>query len=124
MTGTGAAATAGVLTGASGIIAALTQSLLPLVVVGGLAFVVVITFVVVVLTAARAADPVRHAQATAVLDRLLLAIPGTRPVPPGLAALPLASAASRGRSHPDRRPRASLRPRRPEHRRRARPGTR
>lgn len=106
MTGVGVAATAtGVVTGAGAIVAAL-QSPLPLLVISALLLMLIIPVVVVVLTAARTPDPVRHAQAAAVLDRLLLAIPGTGLTPADLPPASSEQSPTPRRRPPRRRPRS------------------
>lgn len=72
---------AGVLGGAGGVVAVLVSPL-PVLVLGGLAFLVWLPAAVVVLVAALSRDPLRSARASAVLDRLLTVIPGSRPALP------------------------------------------
>jgi hypothetical protein len=77
VTGVGAAAaTAATLTGAQ-ILAALTSPL-PLLILGGIAVVVWLPIAVLLLTPVWSTCPDRNARATAMLDRVLAAIPGSR----------------------------------------------
>jgi hypothetical protein len=97
MTAGGAAAvTAGVVSGA-GSAAALLVSPVPLLVLGSLALMVWAPIAVLLLTPVWSSEPARCARAQEMLDRVLAAIPGSRPVaapgPPDQAEVaPTASA--------------------------------
>lgn len=81
MTATGVAtATAGVVGGAGAVVAALASPL-PLLVLGVLAAAVLALLALVVCTAILSRHEVRRQQATAVLDRLISALPGKGQAP-------------------------------------------
>ena len=69
-----ATTTAGVLGGAGGVVASLVSPV-PLLVLGGLAVLVWLPVAVLLLTPVLSRDEARCARATAVLDRLLAAVP-------------------------------------------------
>jgi hypothetical protein len=69
--------------GAGGCVAAMLGSPMPLLVLAGLVLIVLLALVVVVLTPVVSRDEARCARATAVLDRLLGAIPSGRSRPGG-----------------------------------------
>lgn len=94
MTGLGAAAAA---TGTLGTVEVVTTlvSPLPLLVLGALVAPLVLTVVVLLLTPVWSRCPERNARAAAMLDRVLAAIPGARPVavPTATVAVPAPSPA-------------------------------
>src|SRR5689334_5334131 len=72
-------AAAGVIGGAGGLAAVLTSPL-PVIVLGIIVLVVLMPLAAIVLTPVISENPDRCARATAVLDRLLATLPGSRPL--------------------------------------------